>query len=206
MSGSALVLGFGTVGSAATRYLLDCGVAPGDVTVVEVDTDAAQRAVDLGVRAILGDATHRFVLAQAISEQVRQVIIAVVPDETAVLTTMVARELCPSATIVTAVREETHLAVVCRLGADHAVVTAEVAGDALAEALLNHRPPASTPWTIDQRPARSSEIGRPMHDCDPHPVGLIRGGRRHWGLDAARLHVAPEDVLVFLRTHTLTEN
>lgn len=79
-------------------------------------------------------------------------------------------------------------------------------GDALAEALLDHRPLASTPWTIDQRPARSSEVGRLMHDCDPHPVGLIRSGQRHWGLDAARLHVAREDVLVFLRTHTLTGN
>ncbi len=159
MRGSTLVLGFGTVDAAATRYLLDCGVAPGDVTVVEVDTEAAQRAVDLGVSTIVGDATHRFVLTPAISGQVRQVIVAVVPDETTVPATMVVRELCASATIVTAVREG-------RIS------------------LWSAASVPTTPWS---------------------PPRLIRGGPAPLGPDAARLDVATEDVLVFLRTHTLTE-
>ncbi|WP_410585488.1 NAD(P)-binding protein [Amycolatopsis sp. lyj-108] len=174
--------------------------------MLDADADAVRSATELGARALRGDGTDRFALARATSAEVDRIVIALVPDQTAVMSTMLARELCPSAMIVTAVREDAHVPTARRVGADHAVVTAEAAGGALAGALLERRRPSRTPWAIAQRPALASDVGRELRNSDPIAVGLIRDGRRHWGAHAAGLRVAPGDQIVLLRTHTLTES
>jgi voltage-gated potassium channel len=200
MSGQTLVIGFGITGTNAARHVLDSGTDPADLIVVDRHTTAVEQATDLGARAILGDGTDRHVLAQAVSGQIRHVIVAVVPDDAAVLTTMLARELCPAATIVTAVRDNTHVTFVRRHGADHAVTTSEAAGTALGRALNEQHEPVTSPWTIDQRPVQPSEIGRSLPDCIPTAVGILRGDQRHWGPEAAGLRLVEGDRIVFLRT------
>lgn len=202
MRGQTLVIGFGVTGANATSHLLDNGTDPGDLVVVDTDMQAVEQATTLGVRAILGDGTHRDVLTQAIFNDVRHVIVAVVPDEAAVLATMLARELCPAATIVTAVRENAHIVFVRRHGADHVITTSEAAGEALGHALREHHPPATHPWTIEQRPARPPEIGRPLRDCAPTAIGVVRADQHYWGPQAARLRLAEGDHIVVLRTRT----
>jgi voltage-gated potassium channel len=118
MRGQTLVVGFGVAGSTAASYLHSYGTNAVDLLAVDVTPEAVQPAGELGVPAILGDGTDRHVLARAVSDQVRQVIVAVTPNETAIMTTMLARELCPSTTIATAVRESPHPAVVRHHGAD----------------------------------------------------------------------------------------
>lgn len=206
MHGQTLVVGFGVTGSSAASHLLACGADAADLVVLDADADAVRSATELGARALRGDGTDRVAFARAASVEVDRIVIALVPDHTAVMSTMLARELCPSAMIVTAVRENAHVTTARRLGADHAVVTAEAAGSALAGALHQRHRPARTPWAIAQRPARASEVGRELRDSDPTAVGLIRDCRRHWGTHAAGLRVAPGDQIVLLRTHTLTES
>jgi voltage-gated potassium channel len=201
MSGQTLVIGFGVTGANAARYLLGDRTDPADLTVIDRSSKAIEQAADLGARTILGDGTNRHVLGQAVPGQIRRVIVAVVPDEAAVLTTMLARELWPAATIVTAVRNDVHITVVRRHGADYAVTTSESAGTALAHALNEQHEPVTSPWTIDQRPVQQSEIGRPLHECIPTAVGILRGDQRHWGPEAAGLRLVEGDRIVFLRTH-----
>lgn len=141
-------------------------------------------------------------LTQAIVNHVRHVIVTVVPDEAAVLATMLARELCPAATIVTAVRENAYIVFVRRHGADHVITTSEAAGEALGHALQDHRRPATYPWTIEQRPVRLPEIGRPLHDCAPTAIGVVRADQHYWGPQAAGLRLAEGDHIVLLRTRT----
>jgi voltage-gated potassium channel len=201
MRGQTLVVGFGVTGANAASHLFENGADPGDLVVVDRDPEAVERATVLGVRTIVGDGTDRHVLARVISEHLRRVVVAVASDEAAVLITMLARELCPSATIVTAVRENAP-AVFARRHADHVITTSEAAGEALGHALREHRPAVTHPWTIEQRPVRQSEIGRPLQDCAPTAIGVARADRRHWGSQAARLRLAEGDHIVLIRTRT----
>lgn len=87
MSGHTEVIGFGVIGRDAARHLLDQGLEPAELVGVDRSADAVERAMLLGAHAVLGDGTDRRVLAQAISEHTRRAVVAVVPDEAAVLIT-----------------------------------------------------------------------------------------------------------------------
>lgn len=208
MSGQTLVIGFGVTGLNAARYLLDHGTQPTDLIVIDISREAIKEAIELGAHAVLGDGTNRRVLVQAISGDIRHVVVTVVPDEAAVQATMLARDLCPTATIATAVRDLAHVTYVRRHGADHVVTTAESTGTALVHALNEHPEPALTSspmpsamsWTVDQRPVQASEVGRELHDCAPTAVGVLRGSRRYWGAEAARLRLARGDQIVVLQS------
>ena len=130
-----VVVGFGVVGAAAVRHLLHRGVAPADIVVVDLRPDAIDEAVALGTQARVGDGMERAVLADAVRGSTRCVVVAVGPDATAVLVTMLARDLCPDARVHTAVRDAEHVAHARRAGADEVVPGAEWAGRALAFAL-----------------------------------------------------------------------
>lgn len=212
MNAQTLVIGFGVTGLNAARYLLDHGTHPADLIVVDTRREAIEEATDLGAHAVLGDGTNRRVLAQATSGHIRHVVIAVVPDDAAVHATMLARELCPTATIATAVRDLAHVTFARRHGADHVVPTSESAGTALVHALHEHSEPAlaSSPmpsamlWTADQRPVQAAEVGNELHDCAPTAVGVLRGNRRYWGAEAARLPLAKGDQIVILQSRIPT--
>ncbi|PSL53224.1 TrkA family protein [Saccharothrix carnea] len=208
MCARTLVIGFGVTGAGAARHLLDNGADPTGLVVVDSNAGAAGRAAELGLRTIVGDGTDRHVLARATSgSATRHVVVAVVPDEAAVFATMLARDLCPTAVIVAAVRDDAHIAVVCRHGADYAVSTSEATGTALVRALSGQEQERTAEgtavyWTIDERPAEPSEVGRPPYDCAPNAVGVIRDSQRFWGPDAAHLRLAADDHLLFLQVRT----
>lgn len=212
MSGQALVIGFGVTGASAAQYLLDHDTDPTDLIVVDIHREAVERAAELGAHVVLGDGTNRHVLRQAISGHVRHVVVAVVPDDAAVLVTMLARDLCPTATIATAVRNLAHVPFVRRHGADHVVTTSESTGTALVHALQDQPGPASAPssmpsalpltmpWTVDPRPVQATEIGHELHDCAPTAIGVLRGNQRYWGAQAARLRLTTGDQIVVLQS------
>ncbi|UJW28643.1 NAD-binding protein [Saccharothrix sp. AJ9571] len=203
MGEQSLVVGFGVVGASATRYLLGSGFASAGIAVVDLCPDAVERATGMGVRAILGDGTDRQVLATAMPGPVGHAVVAVGDDQAALLITMLIREVRPAAKVVTAVREDSHLAYVHRHGADFAMTTAEVTGTVLGRALSgqgerdSRMPPM--PWTVEERLVLPSQVGQPITDCDPAAVGVVRGTDRFWGPDAAQLPLEPGDHLVLLR-------
>lgn len=136
MDGHTVVIGFGVTGRNAARELCDNGANPNDLVVVDTNPKAIERAIAFGAGAILGDGTHRHVLVKATDGgRIRHVIVAVVPDEAALLSTMHARSLCPTATITTALRESTCIPFVRRHGADHVITTAEATGETMAQSL-----------------------------------------------------------------------
>ncbi|MGC7101240.1 NAD(P)-binding protein [Amycolatopsis lurida] len=204
MSERSLVVGFGVVGASAADYLLGSGFAAADIGVVDLCPDAVERATGKGLGAVLGDGTDREVLDRAMWGPVGHAVVAVGDDQAAVLITMLVREACPAAKVVTAVRQDTNLAYVYRHGADFAVTTAEVTGVALGRTLSGHKgqgagiPPV--PWTVEECPVLPSQVGQPITDCDPAAVGVVRGSERVWGPDAAHLPLEPGDHLVLLRT------
>jgi Trk K+ transport system NAD-binding subunit len=102
---------------------------------VDVLQEAVDEVVGHGVRARVGDGTERAVLAPVVGEGTRCVVVAVGPDATAVMVTMLARDLCPTARVRTAVREAEYVAAARRAGADEVISGAEWTGRALAFAV-----------------------------------------------------------------------
>ncbi|MGY6651462.1 NAD(P)-binding protein [Amycolatopsis sp. TRM77291] len=156
MHGQTLVVGFGVTGSSAASHLLACGADAADLVVLDADADAVRSATELGARALRGDGTDRVALARVASVEVDRIVIALVPDQTAVMSTMLARELCPSAMIVTAVREDAH------------VPTARAS--APTTRWSPPRPPAM-PWPefCSSAAVRRAHRGRSLNDRLGHP-------------------------------------
>lgn len=123
-----VICGYGVKGRAAVRALRDDGVPTKNIVVVESTSLAAVDANRDGLTVVTGDCTRASTLREARAERARAVIIATNRDDSAVLTTLTARELAPDAVIVVAVREEENRSLLQQSGATSVVTTSETAG------------------------------------------------------------------------------
>lgn len=135
MPGQTVIIGFGVTGASAARFLLRAGLSPTTLTVMDQRADAIEEATALGLTGHLGDATEHTTLARVLAEHTRHVIVTVSPDATSVMTTMLVHNLCPTAVVVTAVRESENTDHARRAGANQVVTTSQWAGRALAMVL-----------------------------------------------------------------------
>lgn len=136
LSGHTIVCGFGSKGRAAVHELLARGVACEQIVVIEQDPDARERAVLLGLAVVAGDATRTDVLREAGVAEAAAVIVAPDRDDAAVLMTLTARELNPTAALVAAVREEENAHLLRQGGANTVVTSSGAAGRLLGAATL----------------------------------------------------------------------
>ena len=123
-----IICGYGTKGRSAAKTLLGRGYDPKHIVVIDPSVGARSRADDDGFAAIAGDASSAESLREAgIAESV-SVVVAVDRDDTAILTTLTARELNPQATIVAAVREEENVHLLHQSGANGVITSSAAAG------------------------------------------------------------------------------
>ena len=95
-----IICGYGSTGQSAAEELVSRGTTRGDIAVVDLDGNAVELASRQGFVGITGDATHREVLVLAGVRLARSIIVTPARDDTAVLITLTARELTPTARIV----------------------------------------------------------------------------------------------------------
>ena len=130
-----IICGFGVKGRSALRTLLDKGVDREEVVVID-DSDAARgHATASGLTVVCGNAAATDVLREAGIAHARSIIVAVNRDDTAVLVTLTARELNPTATIVAAVREAENVHLLRQSGATSVITSADAAGRLLGFAV-----------------------------------------------------------------------
>lgn len=177
-----VVCGYGTKGRSAVRALLEAGVDPADVVVVDPDEDTVAEATAAGLTAVHGNATRSHVLSVARVQEAATVVVAPKLDEQAVLITLTARELAPHATIVAAVREGENAHLLVQSGADSVITSSDAAGRLLG--LATHSPllvrlvedllvPGSG-LDLRQRPVTDQEIGQPVSSV-PGVLAVARG-------------------------------
>ena len=130
-----IICGFGVKGRSALRTLLDKGVKREEVVVIDDSPEAREHAKATGLTVICGTAASTAVLRQAGIGDAQSVIVAVNRDDTAVLVTLTARELNPTATIVAAVREEENVHLLRQSGATSVITSADAAGRLLGFAV-----------------------------------------------------------------------
>ena len=134
LHGHTLVIGYGTKGRSAVRALLEDGLEPDDVVVVDPDERHAGEATSDGLAVVQGDGARAEVLDRAVVREARTVVVAVPRDDTAVLATLTVRAANERAHLVVAVREAENAPLLRRSGADQVVVSSEAAGRLLGVA------------------------------------------------------------------------
>ena len=123
-----LICGYGSTGRAAASALVAQGVQRNEIAVVDIDEQALALASHDGFIAITGNASKVSVLNQAAIDRVESVVITPNRDDTAVLITLTARELNPTARIVATVRDRENLHLLRQSGADSAIDQAAAVG------------------------------------------------------------------------------
>mgnify|MGYP001275464129 CR=1 FL=1 len=173
----SVIIGFGVKGRAALSTLTEQGTPASSVVVVTNDRISLGEATALGATGVLGDATREDVLTEAMLPRAKRIIVALDRDDTAVLVTLTARRLNPTAAIVASVRESQNIEVVRQSGADAVIPTSESAGRMLGLAIGS---PAAGHLVEDLlEPAQGLEIVE--RDITPAELGKSPGDllKRH---------------------------
>lgn len=185
-----VVVGYGVKGRSAVKRLLTNGVSPLSVVVVESSHDFDLDIQESKVVAVYGDARREETLRAAQIEQAKQIIIAVDSDDTAVLITLVARRLNPTANIIVAVREGVHNKTFKQSGANTVITTDESTGHLLADTALSPLAGEVLSDLLDpteglevyQREVAKGDIGKSpseLADAGDLVVSVIRNGVEH---------------------------
>lgn len=180
-----LICGFGSTGQSAAAELVSRGESTSDIVVVDTNAEALETALGLGFVAIEGNATQSAVLVEAGVSKARAVVVAPNRDDTAVLITLTARELNPTAHIVAGGREQENLHLLRQGGADEVVDATAAVGRMLGLATTT----PSAVRVIDDLLDSGNGLGlreikanfangKPRIPAGAILVGLIRDGRR----------------------------
>ena len=172
-----IVCGYGRVGRAAARHLLDTGHQ-----VVVVDSDA-ERLAGLTVPFVHGDASRDLVLREAGIERARALVCALDSDAETTYATLSARSLCPDLVIVSRARTVESKTKLVRAGATRAVNPQLIGGQRMAtfamhadvaEFLDGVMHDENVDVNIEQVRIhdRSSWVGRTLEDIDVEAAGV----------------------------------
>jgi voltage-gated potassium channel len=180
-----IICGFGTKGRAAATTLLGNGYRPDQLVVVDESATARAKANSLGLSAVAGSATTQHALIDAGIADAVAVVVAVDRDDAAVLATLTARELNPSAHISAAVREDENAHLLHEGGANSVITSSSAAGRLLGLAttapdiaqVLEDLLSVGAGLDIVQRPVAEAEVG-PLEELrSRNPVvAIARGG------------------------------
>jgi voltage-gated potassium channel len=179
-----IVMGYGTKGRAAVNAMLGDGIAPAEIVVIDTNQAVLDQAATVGLVTLHGNATRGDVLLMAGAQHAAVIIVATTRDDTAVLATLTARELAPTAKIVASVRAAENQHLLRRSGADLVVVSAETAGRLLglsstAPSVAEMMEDLLTPeigFAIAEREVARIEVGRSPRDLSDIVLGVVRNG------------------------------
>ncbi len=181
-----IVCGFGTKGRAAIRTLQARGVPNDAIVVVDLHNGPIEAAGRAGLAVVQGDAALAEVLEAAGIHEAESIIVAPSRDDAAVLMTLTARELNPTASIAAAVREEENAHLLRQSGATSVIVSAASAGRLLGNAthsphviqVLEDLIGVGEGLDIVERDVPDAMVGRPLQEVegDAPVLAVIRDG------------------------------
>ncbi|MBY0441649.1 MAG: NAD-binding protein [Mycobacteriaceae bacterium] len=180
-----IVIGYGTKGKSAVATLLGDRDGSNEIVVVDTDPMSLDQATAAGLVTVRGDATKADVLRLAGAAHASSIIVATNRDDTAVLVTLTARELAPTAMIVASIREAENQHLVQQSGADSVVVSSETAGRLLGiatgtpsiVAMIEDLLTPHAGFTVAEREVEQAEVGGSARHLSDIVLGVIRDGR-----------------------------
>ncbi|MBZ6377330.1 potassium transporter TrkA [Pacificimonas flava] len=193
-----IVAGYGTTGSAAVHELVENGLDPEDILVIDPNESALESALGVGCITLHGDATRNATLRMAAIEKARSFIACGGRDDTSALLVMSARQLNEELSISAIIKSEENEFLVKKAGADTVINPVALGGHMLARAAtgthvvdyIQDLVVASGRVQLIERPAELAEVGGPLSQCNGGlAVRIVRDGRYigFWEDDAQRL-------------------
>jgi voltage-gated potassium channel len=204
-----VVCGYGLSGSVAVRELLESGVDPESIVVIDQHQAALEAATALGVAGLLGDPSREDMLQQAQVRAAKAVIIAVSDDPTAILLTLSVRNVAPKTKVVVRIQEHTFQRQLRQAGADVIVSSTKIGGLLLADAVqsrylvpfINDLLSARGRVTLVERPAAPHEIGCATNAvAGALVVGLVRDGTMMAFYEDAPCTIDKGDMLIVIQS------
>lgn len=190
-----IVCGYGTKGRSAVTVMLGKGTERSKIVVIDSDPQAVEQANAAGLAAVAGDATTTAALEQAGVRTARSILVASDRDDATVLTTLTARELNTTATIVSAVREEENAHLLRQGGATSVISSSGAAGRLLGLAtqapnlveVLEDLLSVGEGLDIVERPVRPEEVGGRAAPSDGELVVAVSRGDELLRFDDVRM-------------------
>jgi voltage-gated potassium channel len=208
MHDHVIVVGYGTKGRSAVKTLVDNGVDREEIIVIDPDHAASTEAQGDGLACIVGDASRREVLERATIREARQIVVTADRDDSAVLVTLMARQLNPEAYIVVAVRESQNVDLVKQSGADATVTSSDAVGRLLGlstvspalGSVLEDLLTTGAGLEVAERDVQPFEVGKSCQQLDDQAIGVIRRGHLFRYFDPAVTQLELGDKLIVVRS------
>ncbi|HZC27232.1 MAG TPA: NAD-binding protein [Actinopolymorphaceae bacterium] len=202
-----VVVGYGTKGRSAVETLVNGGVPASQIVVVDPLESAVTEANADGFGGVVGDATRADVLRRVELGAASRVVITTQRDDAAVLVTLTARQLNPSATVVVAVREAENIPLLRQSGADVTVTSSDAVGrlmglssvspalGSVLEDLLTY----GEGLEVAERTVLTREEGRSPRQLDDVAVAVVRNGEVYRYFDPTVAQLLRGDRVIVIR-------
>lgn len=142
LSGHVVIAGFGKNGSTTAAELLQAGLKPQQLVVIDCAEAPCAAAREIGAAVIQGDASRDELLRAVRIEAAARMIVSAGRDDTSILIVLSSRKLAPSLPIAVTIREADNEDIAQNAGATRVVNPVAVTGRMLAEGGM--RPPGQS--------------------------------------------------------------
>jgi voltage-gated potassium channel len=201
-----VVLGYGTSNSQSVGELIERGVDPRAIVVIDPSEDRLAEAEKLGVNVMAADATRDETLKAVRIAAAQSVLVSAGRDDTSILIVLTVRHLAPKVPISVVVRADDNELLARQAGADNVInpvrftgllLAGSVKGAHIADYLADLASVGGRVQLVE-RVVSTEECGRPITDLKSGGQGLrvYRNGRAigFWEDECKTLQ--PGDVLV----------
>jgi voltage-gated potassium channel len=201
-----VVLGYGVSGSQSVRELIDRGVDPHCIVVVDPGEERLAEAEKLGVNVMPGDATRDETLKAARVPEAQSVLVSAGRDDTSILIVLTVRHLAPNVPISVVVRADDNELLARQAGANNVINPVRFTGLLLAGSAkgthiadyLADLASVSGRVQLVERVVSEEECGRSLADLKSGGQGLrvYRNGRAIGFWETECQNLQPGDVIV----------
>lgn len=129
-----VICGFGVKGRSAAAELLERGVDPARVIVIDKDPASLEHASEMGLTSIRGDAASEATLRDAAIEKAAQAIVVPDRDEACVLICLTIQDIAPRVHVIASAREDENVRLIRGSGAKVVIAPSASGGRLLAAA------------------------------------------------------------------------
>ena len=207
MTGHAIIVGYGTTGTAAVKELINRGYNEKNLIVIDNKEERVKDAADAGATGLLGDPTSEEILNKAGIVGANILIITMHQDDTNVLTTLTAKDLNPKLKVIARVSQEENIKQLKRAGADIIISPSLTSGNLMAMAvstsnsveLIEDMLTTSRGVNLMQRKVKEVEVNkRPKTIKNCVIIGVVRGGKSIGPKELDRVVLKPDDDVILI--------
>jgi len=187
LTGHVVVLGYGVSNGQSVGELIERGVDPRSIVVIDPSEDRLAEAEKLGVNVMAGDATRDETLKAVRIAEASSVLVSAGRDDTSILIVLTVRHLAPHVPISVVVRADDNELLARQAGADNVInpvrftgllLAGSVKGAHIADYLADLASVGGRVQLVE-RAVRAEECGKPLSALASGGQGLrvYRGGR-----------------------------